>query len=196
MFGAQFTLIAIWNCFGFSRFSITENGATQIQAMSLISHGNFDPTVTTFGLRFFNDHFALIDWPHSIVSYIPLSGFGLFLLQDAAVVGTVVVAFTWIRWVVDRVGLANQAEAATVLTGLGLLVLVANPWVYTAGGKPKTISIPFSVNSLAPSPTSFPGIGPFRIDPIPSHLQGNDIEIRVWTPAGGSLSVRSRQVTK
>ncbi len=77
--------------------------------------------------------------------------------------------------------------------------MVAREEIPPTNGRKEEVTVPFPVTTAHPNATSFPGWGPFRIEPVEGPV-GQTYEIRLWTPAGGvatvySLSLRGQQVT-
>jgi hypothetical protein len=131
VFGLQFIAMAIWSDVQYSRFALTSDAATYIQAFHLISHGDLSPFSSTHGSLFVLDHLDLMAWPLSLFDWLGPQGLAVLWAQDLFVVLAEVAAFAWMRHIVST----RRVRQGSVLTpnvvlGLGLLLLVANPWSY------------------------------------------------------------------
>ena len=130
LFGLQFVALAIWSGLLYSRFSITNDGALYLQGMYLISHGHLNPYVTIARLPLWKDHFTLAWWPISLIDLIWPHGLMIIWLQDAALVAGEIVAFHWMWRVISDVRSRLSSWWPVALAGIGLALLVANPWNY------------------------------------------------------------------
>ncbi len=59
---------------------------------------------------------------------------------------------------------------------------------------PRVVTMPVVLRTT-PGPTPFGGFGPFRIQPVPPP-PGDQLELRVWSPGGGEVSVASLELVK
>jgi Predicted membrane protein (DUF2079) len=130
-FALQLAYLMIFSVLEYRRFALTADFAQFHQAWYLIGHGDLDPFSTGLGSWMFwrNDAEFLL-WPLAVFG-LPFNGnpLAMLWLQDLFVVGTGVVAFTWILDLTRRPswpsGLSSTWVACTCL-----VLLVANPWVY------------------------------------------------------------------
>jgi hypothetical protein len=123
--------MAWWSATLWSRFALTTDAATYLQAMFLISHGHLDPTQTLANYAAIKDHFSLFMWPISLLDLPWPHGLILLWAQDAALAAEIV-AFAWIRHIVRDHRPAIGRNLAVALLIAGLMVLVLDPWTYWA----------------------------------------------------------------
>ncbi|MGA7418784.1 MAG: DUF2079 domain-containing protein [Acidimicrobiales bacterium] len=148
----QFIGLAVWSQTLISRFAPGTDFVGYGQAWYLIAHGHLNPFVSGWNELFFKDHGSFIVvllaplwwvWPHAVT---------LLWVQCAAIVVGEAVAFIWICEVAGTIsekrqlGGHHKPEAGTgwlasirmkvdlppALAVLGLVLLVANPWIYWA----------------------------------------------------------------
>lgn len=131
VFSLQFLALAIWSTVLYERFAGTLDEAGFLQAFYLISHGHLDPYSTTMIHLFVQDHGSVFLWLAAPLDSIGPRGLLILWLQDFAVVAGGVIAFQWIYKITTdrRIRFATTFQPV-LLCGLGLFVLVANPWTY------------------------------------------------------------------
>ncbi len=136
-----------WSALLYHRFSLTVDFAIYHQGWYLIAHGNLDPvnslqvgTGPPWQVHFWQDHSEFILWPLAVLYWIPPHDLWLLWLQDASVVVAEAVAFTWICELAQKY---RTGRAAAMLAGAGLVLLVANPWIW------KSVSFDFHTETLA-----------------------------------------------
>ena len=137
-----------WSAFEFSRVVEQTDFAGYFQAWFLIAHGHLNPHLTVWGnTAFIHVHGELILWLLAPLWWIAPSGLTLLWLQDLALVVAEAAVFLWMvefafgRWprpsdtgrsaAAHRAGGSkNRGFAPQALSVIGLLLLVANPWIY------------------------------------------------------------------
>ncbi|MGC1406848.1 MAG: DUF2079 domain-containing protein [Candidatus Dormiibacterota bacterium] len=122
-----------WSTLLWHRFAQTRDYSAYYQAWWLIAHGHFDPFSTILGVPFWQNNFELFMWPLALIGVVLSHGPALLThgptllwLQDACLVGAEVVAWRWMREETAKLaGLPGR-----LLAGIGLVLLVANPWAW------------------------------------------------------------------
>jgi hypothetical protein len=136
----QLLALFAWSLLEYSRYVPQNDFAGYYQAWYLIAHGDLYPHITAWhtwhDVAYMDVHAELIMWLLAPLWWIFHSGVGLLWIQDFAIVGAEAVAFIWMtevaagRWpdgAKDRPHLHPE-----LLGAVGLLLLVANPWIYWA----------------------------------------------------------------
>jgi hypothetical protein len=118
--GLQLVVLVLWSVLEASRDVLGADFAGTYHAWYLISHGVLDPPGWWQGQGIF------IMWPLAIFGLIWPHPITLLVIQDLAIVGAEAVAFYWITDIVR----ARRGLPFLTLSGLGLLLLVADPWIY------------------------------------------------------------------
>ncbi len=127
-FAVQLAILCWWSHTLFTRFAVGFDFVQYHQAWYQIAHGNLNPVDSAQGWHFWQNHGELLLWPLSLAYWIWPEGVTLLWLQDLATVGAGVVAFMWMCDVIaDR---RRPALESRLLAGAGLVLLVANPWIY------------------------------------------------------------------
>jgi hypothetical protein len=119
--GVQFALMLAWNALQIHRYDQTWDFAGFYHIWYAVWHG----ALTT---SWWHGQGIFIWWPLGLLSLVNSSPMTLLSIQDIATVGAEVVAFYWlteIAWGQDRL-------SPRLLSWLGLLLLVVNPWIYWA----------------------------------------------------------------
>ncbi|MEI8050613.1 MAG: DUF2079 domain-containing protein [Actinomycetes bacterium] len=147
VFALQFLILCVWSTRLWSHYALWADSATYLQAFHLISHGDLNPFSTTAGIPFFKDHFSLLLWPYAALDLLWPHGLLMFWAQDASVVAAEIVTFRWISKVISDLPRRSISDRLpTVLGGLGLVVMVANPWIYWSLSwdiHPEAFALPF-----------------------------------------------------
>jgi uncharacterized membrane protein len=157
LLAVEFVCFCAWSAVLYHRFSLTLDFAVYHQGWYLIAHGNLNPvnTVQSGFKPFWQDHSEFILWPLALLYWIPPHDLWLLWLQDAGVVVAEAVAFTWICELAQK--RLPGSRLAAVLAGAGLVLLVANPWIW------KSVSFDFHTETLASGPRpgerAAPGVG-------------------------------------
>jgi hypothetical protein len=129
LLGLQLVGFLIWSAILYSRFSGTTDLGFINQAWFLIAHGNLDPYSTMLGVRFWQNDSEFLVWVLAPLYWVTRSGLALWWLQDISIAAAEAVVFTWMCELTRRY--CRERDAA-LLAGLGLLLLVANPWIWWA----------------------------------------------------------------
>ncbi|HVT71270.1 MAG TPA: DUF2079 domain-containing protein [Trebonia sp.] len=127
LLGLQLAGFLAWSVFEYQRFSLTADYSQYNQAWFLVAHGNLDPYGTVGGIRFWQNDAEFMPWLLAPLYWVFRSGLVLPWVQDLSVVGAELVAFAWLCDLARR--RCAEREAAW-LAGLGLLLLVASPWLW------------------------------------------------------------------
>jgi len=123
----QLAVSLAWSSLLYSRFATTFDFSMFQQAWVLIAHGNLNPYNTIKDIYFWQDHTELFMWPIALLYWVWPHGVTLLWVQDICVVAAEAVAFTWICELAQR---RRPGIDARWLACIGLLLLVANPWIW------------------------------------------------------------------
>lgn len=124
--GLQLVGFMVWSAVLYSHFAVTSDFSTYNQVWYLVAHGNLDPFSTIVDIPFWRSDSEFMPWLLSPFYWI-LGGIGLPWLQDISIVGAEAVVFGWMCEVAERRLSGREAEWAVCL---GLLLLLADPWVW------------------------------------------------------------------
>jgi hypothetical protein len=138
--GLQWAGFLIWSSIMYRRFSLTPDFAQYQQAWYLIAHGNLNPYDTMGRFLFWQNHAEFVMWPLALLYWVWPHGITLLWLQDTAVVGAELVAFTWLCEIVQS---RLPGRAGAWLAASGFVLLAINPWTWWA------VSFDFHAESLA-----------------------------------------------
>lgn len=127
LLGLQLVGFLAWSAVLYDHSALTVDFSLYNQPSFLISHGHFDPYSTIVYAPFWQNDTEFIIWVLAPVYGLLHGGMALLWLQDLSVWGAEVVAFGWICEVAEeRCGRRD----AVLLAGLGLVLLVADPWTW------------------------------------------------------------------
>jgi uncharacterized membrane protein len=143
LLGAQLVAILAFSTVQYSRFALTRDFATYSQAWWAIAHGHLDPFSTTLAVPFWRNNAEFIMWPLSLLYHLYPHPIDLLWVQDATVVVTELVVFSWISKVIEQAKGWIPDRRRTALAVGTAVVLVANPFVYD------TISFDFHLEPIA-----------------------------------------------
>jgi hypothetical protein len=118
--GLQLVVLVLWSVLEASRDVQGYDFTGTYHAWYLISHGVFDPAGWWQGQGVF------IMWPLAIFGLIWPHPVTLLVIQDLAIVGAEAVAFYWMT---DAIR-SRRGLPFFTFSGFGLLLLVADPWIY------------------------------------------------------------------
>jgi hypothetical protein len=130
LLGIQLVALCWWSSVLANRFALTRDFATSEQAIYLIAHGHLNPYSSTIGYAFWQNHAEFILWPMAALQYLWPHPVTLLWIQSVAAVGAEAIALGWICDIAAH--RANRDQTITgpiVLVALGIVLLVANPWV-------------------------------------------------------------------
>ena len=125
VFAVELLAFGAYSTIAWNRYSLTNDFWLLDAPITKITHSGFTTSVRTM-----EDHFgAVILWPLSLLVRLPPHGLLLAYAQDLATVGAGVVGFLWLCEMIER-----REDPLTMrpdwLAGLGLVLLVADPWIF------------------------------------------------------------------
>jgi hypothetical protein len=143
--GLQLIISLAWSTLLFDRFALTFDFTMFHQAWVLIAHGDLNPYNSIKKSFFWQDHSEFLVWPMALLYWVWPHSVVLLWLQDISVVLAEAVAFLWLcelaaRW--------RPGAHAAWLAGVGLLLLVINPWTWWTLSwdfHSETTAMPFTV---------------------------------------------------
>jgi len=127
--GMQLVGFLIWSTIQYSRFALTFDFAIYNQAWFLIAHGNLLPYDTIQNFLFWHNHGELLWYPLALLYWLWPHAVTLLWLQDLCIVGAEAVAFSWLCEIARRY---RPDKDAAWLAGAGLVLFIANPWMWWA----------------------------------------------------------------
>ena len=128
--GIELVVLCWWAGLLAHRFVLTADFATYSNAIYSISHGTLLPVDSISNGSVLRGAFELILWPLAVVQMVWPHAVTLKILPVLAIVGAQGIALAWICDIV-AVGVTRDrftTAAAVGLVGLGVLLLVADPW--------------------------------------------------------------------
>jgi hypothetical protein len=128
LLGLQLAGYLAWSAILYQRYALTWDFAIYNQAWYLIAHGNLDPFITTLGYQFWRNDGEFVYYALAPLFWVFRSGMTLLWVQDLSVAGAELIAFTWLCDLARRH--CPERDAAW-LAGLGLLLLLVNPWLWS-----------------------------------------------------------------
>lgn len=126
--GLQWLALIAFNVVQYQRFALTHDFAFYWQAVWLIAHGHLNPYSTIAYMPVMASNFELIIWPISLLYWFWPSASLLLYIQDTILVSAEWIAWIWMQSIIQ--GGIKQTQAIQ-LKVLGLILLIANPWVYS-----------------------------------------------------------------
>ena len=127
--GLQLAVFLVWSTILYRRFALTADFSIYHQAWYLIAHGHLNPYDTVQGFPFWQSHSEFLVWPLAPLYWVWPHDVLLFYVMDLGVAGAEVVVFTWLCEIAQR---SRPGKAAAWLAGVGLVLLVVNPWMWWA----------------------------------------------------------------
>lgn len=148
----QLIALMIWSAFQYHRFVQSSDFVGYEQAWFLIAHGHLNPWVTDWKKYFFTSHAEVVIWLLAPLWWIWHQGVTLLWVQDLAIVVTEATAFLWIVEIAAKRSGDDLADSGghryrrqsdfphfwhrpmspVIVASAGLVILVANPWIYWA----------------------------------------------------------------
>jgi hypothetical protein len=125
--GLQLIGFLTWSAIVYNHYALTFDYAVYHQGWYQIAHGNLDPYDSPQQCAFWQIHGELIFWPLAPLYWVWPHDLMLLWVQDFGVVVAEAVAFTWIC---EMAGKRRADGHAALFAGVGLVLLVANPWVW------------------------------------------------------------------
>jgi hypothetical protein len=115
----------------YRRYALGIGFGTYAQAWTAIAHGHLDPVSSLIGKPFWRNDAEFVLWPLSLLYFLFPHPVDLLWVQDLVLVVTEFVA---VSWMLEVLSAQPQLRATTArrLVGFGLLVVVANPFLYYA----------------------------------------------------------------
>lgn len=127
----QLVVLVVWSQVRVERFALTWDFSYYFQSWWLIAHGDLDPFTTVHGFFFWQNHGEFLLWPFALLGSAWANPVSLLWLQCAGLVGAEVVAFDWICDLVAGACRSPLRRAGPgTLAAAGLVLLVADPWLY------------------------------------------------------------------
>jgi len=129
--GLQLVGLLVWSTVLANRYALNWDFAIYHQAWWLIGHGSLHPFDTLNGFPFLDNHGEVLMWPLALLGLLWPHAVTLLWVQDAALVGAELVAFTWMCDLASGPdGCRLRGRLPALLAAIGLILLVADPWVY------------------------------------------------------------------
>jgi len=125
--GLQCAGFLVWSTILYQRYALTWDFATYNQPWFLIAHGDLSPYSTVSRLPFWQNDAEFMPWILAPLYWVARNDMLLPWLQDASIAGAELIAFSWLCELAKRH--CRERDAAW-LAGFGLLLLVANPWLW------------------------------------------------------------------
>jgi hypothetical protein len=123
----QFAGFLAWSALLYHRAALTWDFATYVQPWYLIAHGNLDPYSTMSELPFWQNDAEFMPWLLAPLYWAGRTDLMLSWAQDLSVAGAEALAITWLCELARE---RCRDRDAAWLTGLGLALLVLNPWIW------------------------------------------------------------------
>ena len=128
LLGLQLVGYLVWSVILYDHFSLTSDFSQYSQAWYLIAHGDLDPFITAGNYQYWRNDAEFIPYILSPLYWISHSGMALQWVQDLSVAAAELVGFTWLCDLARRH--CTERDAAC-LAGLGLLLFLVNPWLWS-----------------------------------------------------------------
>jgi hypothetical protein len=129
----QLAFLVAWSLVEWRRFGLTYDFFVYFRSWHAFWANGLNPFDAAVEHLSLANNGTLIVWPLALLTRIYPHGIVLLLVQDLALVAAEIVA---LRWMAEALKASPLAVASPRLTrgllGLGLVLLVANPWIYWA----------------------------------------------------------------
>lgn len=127
----QLVFLVTWSFVEWDRFSLTYDFFIYFRSWHAFWANGLSPFNRAVNELSLGNNGTVIVWPLAVLTSLYPHGVVLLLVQDLAIVGAEVVALRWIAEALEGSDLAvSQPRLARSLFGLGLVLLVADPWIY------------------------------------------------------------------
>jgi hypothetical protein len=128
---AQLATMLVVSLVEYRRYALGVGFGTYAQAWSAIAHGHLDPVSSLIGKPFWRNDAEFVLWPLSLLYYLYPHPVDLLWVQDLVLVVTEFVA---VSWMLEAVAAHPELRVpdSRRLAGLGLVVVIANPFLYYA----------------------------------------------------------------
>ena len=121
----------VWSSVLVNRYALTWDFAAYHQVWWLLGHGNLDPFNTSTGVPLWAGQAEFLLWPLALLGDIWPHTVTQLWVQDLAIVGAEAVAFLWMCDLAGTLrGPRVRPSLPILLAATGLVLLVADPWVY------------------------------------------------------------------
>jgi hypothetical protein len=127
LLGLQLAGFMAWSAILYHRYALTWDFSIYHQAWYLIAHGDLNPYDSVQQFPFWRNHCELIMWPLALLYWVWPHDVMLLWVQDLALVGAELVAFTWICEIAASRGRGRGAAGFAVI---GLSLLALDPWMW------------------------------------------------------------------
>jgi Predicted membrane protein (DUF2079) len=141
----QLLCFCAWSGLLYHRFAVTFDFAVYHQPWYLIAHGDLDPYSSLARLPFWRNDAEFAIWPLAALYWVWPHDVVLLWVQDIGVVAAEALAFGWLC---ELAGRWRPGRGAALLASVGLILLVANPWVWwgiSFDYHEECLAIPFAV---------------------------------------------------
>ena len=128
LLGLQLVGYLVWSVILYEHYSLTSDFSQYSQAWYLVAHGDLDPFISAGNYQYWRNDAEFIPYVLAPLYWIFHSGLALQWAQDLSVAGAELVCFTWLCDLARR---HCTEQDATRLAGLGLLLFLANPWLWS-----------------------------------------------------------------
>ncbi|HLG93090.1 MAG TPA: DUF2079 domain-containing protein, partial [Acidimicrobiales bacterium] len=133
LLGLQLAGLLAWSAVLASRYALARDFAIYHQVAWLVAHGHLDPFDTVDGFPFWRSHGELLVWPLGLLQAALPWDATLLWVQDLCLVGAEAVAFLWLCDLAPAPPVARAGRRLpALLAAAGLVLLVADPWIYWA----------------------------------------------------------------
>jgi hypothetical protein len=127
MFLTQFSALLGLSWLRYQRFALTLDFGAYYQAWYLIGNGDPSPFSTVLGFPFWRNNGEFLMWLFALPAVVVDHPLVLLWMQDVALVAGCVVAFLWVRDILERQK-ATPSGAVNVLALMSVFLLTVNPW--------------------------------------------------------------------
>lgn len=131
LFGIQWLVLIGFALTEYAHFSVTWDFSIYHQAWYLIAHGDLNPKMSMANMGpFYRNHLELLMWLLAPFYWVFPHGSFLLIVQDTATIGSEAIVWLWVRDFIRKRDITGSARHW--LAGLTLVLLLWNPWFFTA----------------------------------------------------------------